>query len=264
MIRKTAMACVMMACVGGGAAWAQETPTAAKAKVGIIHLADTLSERPESFSISLASLTSMGRSVALSNLMTSLNGAAKDTTLSGVVLDLSDFSLTLNQAQEIGGLLTNLRKAGKRVAIYASQYDTPTYVLASFAGTVIMPENGEMLIPGVGMQMVFFAGTLEKLHLSADFVQIGKFKGAQEPYTRKSASPEYRQQIEKLVNGDGGMYNQLISTIATNRPNMTKEQVMKAIDDGWLTGKQAKERGLVDQVMPRQRLDEVAHGEHVG
>src|SRR6185369_14520073 len=152
--------------------------------------------------------------------------------------------------------LSNLRAAKKRVAIYSADYDASTYALATYADTILMPENGDVMIPGVGMQMVFFAGTLEKLHMSADFVQVGKFKGAEEPYTRKSASPEYRAQIEKLIGGDGGMYSQLVSTIATNRPNMKEEQVKKAIDDAWLTGKQAKEMGLVDQLMPREKVAE--------
>ena len=82
-----------------------------------------------------------------------------------------------------------MRKAGKRVAVYASEFDTDTYALASYCDTIIMPENGDLLIPGAGLQMVFFAGTLEKLHMSADFVQVGKFKGAEEPYMRKSAEP---------------------------------------------------------------------------
>jgi protease IV len=259
---KRAAVCLLMALALAVAspAWAQTTPagganaaTAAhKAKVGVIRLSGTLTERPESFSLSLSLLTSGGRTPALSDLMASLNTATRDSSLSGVLLDLSDFALDLNQAQEIGALLSNVRKSGKRVAIYAADYDTPTYVLASYADTILMPENGEVMIPGVGMQMLFFAGTLEKLHMSADFVQIGKFKGAEEPFTRKSASPEYRAQIEKLVDG---MYGQLVSTIAANRPNLTQEQVKKSIDEAWFTGKRAKELGLVDQTIGRDKLE---------
>jgi protease-4 len=241
-------------------AWAQSTsstpPSSApaantrKAKVGVIRLSDTLAERPESFSLSL--LLSGGKTPALSTLMNSLNLAARDSSLDGILLDLSAFSLDLNQAQEIGALLTNVHHAHKRVIIYAADYDTPTYVLASYADAILMPENGELSIPGVGMQMLFFAGTLQKLHMSADFVQIGKFKGAEEPFTRTSASPEYRAQIEKLVDG---MYSQLVSTIATNRPNLSQDQVKKAIDEGLFTGKRAKELGLVDELIGREKLE---------
>lgn len=239
--------------------WAQETapPPAAtapakKAKVGLIKLSDTLLERPSSFAITLASLTSTGKAPALSDLMTTLNAAEKDAALGGILLDLSAFDLTLNQAQELGALLSNVRKAGKRIAIYSAGYDTATYILASHADTIIMPEQGDVLIPGAGIQMVFFAGTLEKLNMAADFIQVGKFKGAEEPFTRKSASPEYRAQIEKLVDG---MYSQIVSTIAANRPNMDEAGVKKAIDEAWLTGKRAKELGLVDQLLTRDRVD---------
>ncbi len=78
-------------------------------------------------------------------MIDTFNKAAKDSTLSGVLLDMSAFSLTLNQAQELGNLVTNLRHAGKRVAVYAADYDTATYVLASYADTIIMPENGSVL-----------------------------------------------------------------------------------------------------------------------
>ena len=242
--------------------WAQESPAppsstpttvpvaAKRAKVGVIHLSDTLVERPESFSLSM--LTSGGKSPALSDLMTRLNAAAKDPNISGILIDLTSFSLTLNQAQEIGALLRNVHNANKRTAIYSADYDMATYVLATYADFIIMPEGGDVLIPGAGMQMIFFAGTLEKLNMSADFVQVGKFKGAEEPFTRKSASPEYRAQIEKLVDG---MYTQLIAGIAANRPNLTPDQVKKLIDEGWFTGKHAKEVGLVDQTISREKLE---------
>jgi protease-4 len=244
--------------------WAQATATdtpptsppatapAKKARVAVIKLSDSLLERPESFSISLTTLLSTGKAPALSDLTSRLNAAAADPALSGILLDLSAFHLTLNQAQELGALLSNVRKAHKRVAIYSADFDTATYVLASHADTILMPEQGNVLIPGAGLQMIFFAGTLEKLHMSADFVQVGKFKGAEEPFTRKSASPEYRQQIEKLVDG---MYTQIVSTIAANRPNLDEAAVKKAIDEAWLTGKRAKELGLVDGLLTRDRVD---------
>jgi protease-4 len=233
-------------------ATAVATP-AKKARVGVIHLSQTLKERPSGFQLSLFDLSGNGmKSPTLSGLITTLNKAAKDDSLSGLFLDLSAFDLTLNQAQELGNLITQVRKSGKRVAVYSSDYDTATYVMATYADTIIMPENGNVLVPGVGLQMFFLKGTLDKLNLQPDFIQVGKFKGAEEPFMRTSASPEYREQIQKLVDG---MYTQLISTIAANRPNMEEAAVKNAVDAGLLSGKRAKEAGLVDQLLTRDKVD---------
>ncbi len=225
---------------------------AGKAKVALIKLSDELVERPKSFAFSLSSLNGTERSQSLSSLIVTLDKARKDPNLAAVFLDLSAFSLTLNQSQELGTLVTALRHAGKRVAVYSSDFDTATYVLASYADTVIMPENGNILIPGVGLQMIFFKGTLDKLNLQPDFVQIGKYKGAEEPFMRTTASDEYRAQINKLVDG---MYSELLSTISTNRPNLDENAVKAAIDEAWLTGKHAKELGLVDQTLTRDKVN---------
>jgi protease-4 len=224
-----------------------------KSKIAVIKLSDTLLERPKSFEFSLSSLNgSDDKAVALSNLIVTLDKAAKDPTIAGVFLDLSAFSLTLNQAQEIGALLTHVRHAGKRVAAYSADYDTDTYTLASYADTIIMPENGNVMIPGVALQMIFFKGTLDKLDLQPDFVQIGKFKGAEEPFMRTTASPEYREQITNLVDG---MYSEVIATIAANRPNMDETAVKGAVDEALLTGRAAKQLGLIDQTMGRGGVD---------
>jgi protease-4 len=229
------------------------TAPARKARVGVIHLSQTLKERPTGFQFSLLDLNGNSmKGPTLSGLINTLNKAAKDDSLSGVFLDLSAFDLTLNQAQELGELITQVRKAGKRVAVYSSDYDTATYVLASYADTIIMPENGNVLVPGMGLQMLFLKGTLDKLNLQPDFIQVGKFKGAEEPFMRTTASPEYKEQIQKLVDG---MYTQLISTITANRPNMDEAAVKGAVDAGWLSGKRAKEAGLVDQLLTRDKVD---------
>ncbi len=100
--------------------------------------------------------------------------------------------------------------------------------------------------------MIFFKGTLDKLNLQPDFVQIGKFKGAEEPFMRTTASPEYREQINRLVDG---MYSEVVATIAANRPNMEEPAMKEAIDAGLLTGRRAKEIGMIDQTMGRGQVD---------
>jgi protease IV len=224
---------------------------AATRKVATIRLSNTLIEKPAGFKFSVFDMNS-GKAPALSTLIVNLNKAAKDPSLNAFVVDLNSFTLSLSQAQELGALLKNLKDNKKIVVVYASDYDTTTYVLASNASFVAMPENGNILMPGVSLNMMFFRKLLDNIKVQPDFVQVGKYKGAQEPFMNTQASKEYQAQITGLVDG---MYAQIKTTIAANRPNLEEKDVAAAIDEGWLTGKRAKELKLVDLTMPRDKLD---------
>ena len=100
--------------------------------------------------------------------------------------------------------------------------------------------------------LMFWAGLFEKLHIQADMVQVGKFKGAAEPYTRTEASPEFKKEIDTLVDG---MYGHLVTLVADNR-KLTADEVKAAIDEGWLTGKKAKQLGLVDKLMNKDKIND--------
>ena len=43
------------------------------------------------------------------------------------------------------------------------------------------------MIPGVGMETMFYKGLIDKVGVKADYVQIGEYKGADEEYTRTEA-----------------------------------------------------------------------------
>jgi len=226
-------------------------PGAVKTKVAVFHLSEALTERPAGFSLSSILSSGSGKGTALSQMIVSLNKAAKDPAIGGVFFDLQSFSISLSQAEELGQLMQRLRAAKKRVIVYASDFDTGTYALASHADTVIMPDQGNILMPGVQIGLMFWAGLFEKIHVQADMVQVGKFKGAAEPYTRTEASPEFKKEIDTLVDG---MYGHLVSLVADNR-KLTADEVKTAIDEGWLTGKRAQKLGLVDKLMNRDKVD---------
>jgi len=221
-----------------------------KQRIVKIKLSEELQERPESFRLSLLDF-GPSKAPALSNLIVTLTKAAKDPTVGGVYLDLQSFSLSLSQTQEIGTLLAALKKAGKSITIFAADYETATYVLASYADTVIMPENGNILMPGVRLELMFWKNLLTKIHVQADMVQVGKFKGAEEPFTREAASPEFAAQIDGLVEA---FYGQIVATVAANR-KLGAPAVTAAIDEGWLTGKRAKDLKLVDQLLNEQDVE---------
>ena len=252
MTRQTALgifvsAAILSALCAARPARAAEPVT--KPKIAFITLGNALTERPAAFSPEQL-FGGGSKSTALSQLMVALNKAASDANLSGVLFDVKGFNLSLAQAQELGGMMRKLRGGGKKVFVFASDFTPATYILATHAEAVLMPEEGNVLIPGVDLGMLFFKGLLDKIGVQADMLQVGKYKGAEEPFTRTEASPEFKEQMTKIVDG---LYGQMVQALSANR-KLGQDKAAAAIDQAWFTGRQAKEAGLVDGLLIRDEL----------
>ena len=234
----------------GALALASAPRVSAANRIAEITLEGQLQEHPSGFSLNWLTMGPSRRS-SLTQTMSQLLRAAHDPAIQGVFLNLRSFHLSLTQSQELGELIAHLRAKGKKVAVFSPDYDTNTYLLASYANDAIMSRHGDLFLPGVAIQLMFFKGLLGKLDLQADMVQIGKFKGAEEPMTRNSASPAFAKQINRLITA---WYGQIVATIAKNRPNLSHSQIVSAINTGWMEGRHAKKSGFVDQLENRQNI----------
>ena len=123
--------------------------------------------------------------------------------------------------------------------------DTGQYLLASACEQIIMPPSGILIVPGVRAEMMFFKGLLDKLGLQFDALQMGKYKGAAEPFTRAGMSKPLRESFDALVDD---MYEDLVATIAADR-HLKDYQVKTLIDQGLFTAAAAKTAGLIDDVL---------------
>jgi protease-4 len=188
--------------------------------------------------------------LTIHNLISRLHEARDDKKLRAVMITLGTTDFSFSQAQEIRAALDELRKAGKRTFVYSDGYDTAEYTAASGATDICILGGGEMMMPGVGLETMFYKGLFDKIGVGADYVQIGEYKGAEEPYTRTAPSDELRGELNKLVDS---LYSQIIDGIATHR-NLSKDAVKNAIDEAILTAKSAKERRLVDHLVDRDGL----------
>jgi protease-4 len=181
----------------------------------------------------------------LRELVERLDAAAKDEKIAGVVLRLREPQIALAKADELRAAIAGLRKAGKKTyADLQSAASVRDYLVAAACERIIMPESGSVTITGVEAQVIFFKGLLDKLGIQADFLQIGDFKGAAEPLTRSSMSPEFRQQYEAVIND---YYEHIVESIAKDR-QLEPQAVKKLIDVGMFTAEQARQAKLIDRV----------------
>ncbi|MCS7033431.1 MAG: signal peptide peptidase SppA [Phycisphaerae bacterium] len=225
---------------------AREAELAARRQVAMFEINSAVTERPSDFSW-------FGPSDALTlrSIVSRLHKARDDQSLQAVLLSFgAGASMNLAAATEIRDALAEIRRAGKKVFVFADSYDSITYTVASAATDICMLEAGEVTIPGIGVETMFYRGTMDKVGITPDFVQIGEYKGAQEPYMRTSASEELRGEMNKLVDS---LFTLIVDGIATTR-GLSRDTVRRAIDDTMVSGPEALERGLVDHLVDQDGL----------
>jgi protease-4 len=238
MMKSFLLSCtIVVTSVAGQAQEAKKDPTE-KATVAAISLKGSLPE-------SVGQMGLFGDSgLSLSTVIDRLDRAAADDKVSAVVLKIRNPAVGRGKIAELRAAIQRVRDADKRVVAELRGATTSDYLLACACDEIAMPESGVLLMPGVRAEITFFRGLFDKLGIEADMMQVGDFKGAAEPYTRKEMSPEFRKQYEGLVDD---IYDQLVTTIATSR-NLDAAKVKELIDVGLFTPAAAKEAGLIDAV----------------
>ncbi len=141
-------------------------------------------------------------------------------------------------------------KAGKKVYAIVQETTGAGYLLATACDEIVMPPSGSLTVSGVRMEVTFYKGLLEKLGIQADMLQVGDYKGAAEPMTRDKMSPEFRKQMESVIDD---YYSQLATTVAADR-KLEVSKVKELIDEGLFTAARAKEVGLIDRVAYEDEL----------
>lgn len=140
------------------------------------------------------------REYRLAEVVHALDAAAADDRIKAVALDLDIFTGGGQSAiTEVGAALDRVRRAGKRVAAYATGYTYDSYQLAAHADEVWLDPLGAVVIAGPGGTQLYYAQLMERLGVTANVYRVGAYKSAVEPYTRSDMSPEARAATQALA-----------------------------------------------------------------
>ena len=189
---------------------------------------------------------------SLSTMVQRMDAAAADKEVRAVWLTIDDLELGRGKIHELRAAVARLRKADKPVYAELTTADTGQYLLATACGQIVMPPSGMLIVPGVRAEVTFFKGLLDKVGLEFDALQMGKFKGAAEPYTRNEMSKPLRESFDALVDDT---YEDEVATIAADR-RLKDYQVKTLLDQGLFTAAAAKKAGLIDDVLYADQLRE--------
>jgi protease-4 len=185
-----------------------------------------------------------------SQLSLALRRAARDPGVETLMLDLRGISVNWAQLEELVAAIATVREQGKQVWAYVESGGNADYALACAADRIAMAPEGNLMVLGVASELAFFAETLDKVGLEAEFLHVGKYKSAPEQLTRTEPTDANREMTTALVEG---RYDLLVDLIATGR-RRPAETVRQWIDTGLYDAPTALAAGLVDTLLTAEGL----------
>ncbi len=225
--------------------------------VGWLELSETLRDGP----IPFAWVTDEDAGPSLGDVLGQLDHVKDNEEYLGVVIYMDQPAIRLSQVLSIAEKIAEVRAAGKMVMTYAEAYDTMDYLLACSADLILLQHKGEVQIAGVSIEEMYLAGMLEKIGAKADFIQVGKYKGASEALMRTGPSEAWSQNFDALLDD---LYGQIVSQIAEGR-GMTEAEVEGLMRDAWvMQDSDYLKRRVVDRLTDRDLIDvtEVEFGDN--
>ncbi len=178
-----------------------------------------------------------------------LRQAADDPRIVGLAIRITDPEMEFAQAQELSALIHDFAAHHKWTTAYlesAGDFGSGNlpYLVAGAAGEVSMMPEGEINLMGVRLQELFARGLLDKIGIRPNFAAIGKYKSAANIFTEKDFTPSQREEDEALA---GGLFNQLVSTAASER-HLEAAQVRALIDQAPLSAEAGLKAHLIDRI----------------
>lgn len=192
-----------------------------------------------------------GPQQSLSNLVLQFKKAKVDNRIKAIILDVNMSGAGWGKSEEIREAIADFRSSGKPVYAYLEFGLNKEYYIASACDKIYLPPPGELFINGLAADVLFFRGSLDKLGIYPDMVQVGKYKTAVETFTRKDMSDANREFMDLFLDDLFGRY---VETIAKAR-GKSPEDVRAIIDDAPYSSERAKEVGLTDGVAYRDELE---------
>jgi len=134
----------------------------------------------------LAKAIGIGQAQSFSGLLTQLRKAKVDDRIKAVFLDINFPGIGWGKADELRDAISDFRASGKLAYAYMELGTNKEYYIATAAEKVFVPPPGDLYINGFAAEAMFYKGSLDKLGIDTDVIQIGpKYKNAPDQFTKK-------------------------------------------------------------------------------
>ena len=176
------------------------------------------------------------------DLIRELRDRASDVDVKGIFVLLGTSDSSMQHGAEIGRLLAGYKSRDIPVTCHADDLGNGNMLLVAKGCTSVWlsPAGGVEAI-GPAFQLIFAKSLLAKIDADVDFEQVGKYKGAEEMYTRDEPSPEARESVESTITE---IHDAWLLGIGEGRGEVARASA----EDGPWSPEEAKSKGLIDSI----------------
>jgi len=201
----------------------------------------------------IAKALGMNKGQSFTALMTQLRKAKIDNRVQAVLLDISFPGIGWGKADELRDAVKDFKASGKPVYAFMQLGMNKEYYIATAADKIFVPPSGDLYVNGFAAEAMFYKGSLDKLGVEADVIQIGpKYKNAPDQYTKKEMGEGQREVMNAVLDEYWGRFT---GGIAESRKKSV-EDVQELIDSAPYNANQAKELGLIDNAIYKEQVYE--------
>ncbi len=185
------------------------------------------------------------KELGLDDVIRALNKAKTDDKIKGIYLNFQSFPSGFATNEEIRNALLDFKTSKKPIYAYNTLYTQGAYYMVSVADKIFLHPQGLMEVKGLGAQLMFFKGALEKLEVEPQIIRHGRFKSAVEPYMLDKMSDDNRLQTRTYM---GSLWNYWKEGVAKQRK--LKSEEVQQLADGLLirNAKDALKYKMIDQI----------------
>lgn len=178
-----------------------------------------------------------------------LQAAAGDDRVAGLVVRMDSPQLGVATAQELRAAVEDFRATGKFALLFTEDLGgigggTMQYYLASGFDEIWLQPSGGVGLIGMGVEVPFARGLLDKLEIKPIFGQRKEYKSAVESLTRSSFSEPARENLRALLDS---LFGQAVAGIGAGR-GRDEAAVRVLVDNGPYLAREALDLGLVDRL----------------
>ena len=190
---------------------------------------------------------------SFTGLLTQLRKAKVDNRISALILDINFPGIGWGKAYELREAIADFKTSGKPVYAYMEIGMNKEYYIATAADKIFLAPAGDLYVNGFAAEAMFYKGSLDKLGIEAEVIQIGpKYKNAPDQYTKKEMGEGHQEVVNAILDEYWKVYT---TAIAESRKKSV-EDVARIIDGAPYHANQAKELGLIDDALPVDKIHE--------